>query len=68
MVIFGSGTIVEQLAWEGLIDEYMIVVTHVVLGAGKSLFSSLNRINLKLLEARAFPSENVLLHYGIGGD
>jgi dihydrofolate reductase len=68
MIIFGSGTIVEQLARERLIDEHLIVVTHVILGAGKPLFSSLDRINLKLLEARAFPSENVLLHYGMGGD
>ena len=40
MIIFGSGTIVEQLAREELIDEYMIVVTPVILGAGRPLFGS----------------------------
>ena len=67
MVIFGSGTIVEQLTREGLIDEYMIVVTPVILGAGRPLFGSLDRINLNLLEARSFPSKNVLLHYELAG-
>ena len=35
MVVFGSGTIVQQLTDEGLIDEYLLVVTPVILGAGK---------------------------------
>jgi dihydrofolate reductase len=67
MVIFGSGTIVEQLSREGLIDEFMLVVTPVILGAGRSLFGSLDRINLKLLDTKLFPSQNVLLHYGLAG-
>src|SRR5215216_997744 len=32
ITIFGSGTIVQQLADEGLIDEYLITLTPVVLG------------------------------------
>ncbi len=63
MMIFGSGTIVQQLAAEGLIDEYLLVVTPVVLGAGKPLFKDLKRLGLELLEARGFKSGNVLLHY-----
>jgi len=66
IVIFGSGSIVQQLACEDLIDEYLILVTPVVLGAGKSLFSGVDKSNFKLLEARSFQSGNVLLHYGIG--
>jgi dihydrofolate reductase len=63
ITIFGSGTIVQQLADEGLIDEYLIMVTPVVLGVGKSLFKDVKKFNLKLLETRNFKSGNVLLHY-----
>src|SRR5512145_748231 len=35
IIIFGSGTIVQQLSNAGLIDEYFLVVTPVVLGKGK---------------------------------
>lgn len=63
IAIFGSGTVVQQLANAGLIDEYLIAVTPVVLGAGKSLFKNVERSSLKLLETRSFPSGNVLLRY-----
>jgi dihydrofolate reductase len=63
IIIFGSGTIVQQLADEGLIDEYLIVLTPVVLGAGKLLFRDVRRFNLQLVEATGFDSGNVLLHY-----
>jgi riboflavin biosynthesis pyrimidine reductase len=58
---------VHQLAQEGLIDEYMLVLTPVILGAGRSLSGSLHKISLKLLEAKSFASENVLLHYAVTG-
>jgi dihydrofolate reductase len=64
ITIFGSGTIVQQLANEGLIDEYLITVTPVVLGAGKPLFQDVKKLDLELLEARSFKSGNVVLHYG----
>jgi dihydrofolate reductase len=63
ITIFGSGTTVQQLADEGLIDEYLIAVTPVVLGKGKPLFKDVSKFPLKLLETRNFPSGNVLLHY-----
>ncbi len=63
MVIFGSGTIVQQLTAEGLIDEYLFAVTPTILGAGKTLFPGVKRSNLELLEARKFHSGNVLMHY-----
>jgi dihydrofolate reductase len=65
IAIFGSGTIIQQLAREGLIDEYLILVSPDILGTGKSLFNNVNKINLKLIEARDFRSGNVRLHYGI---
>jgi len=63
ITIFGSGTIVQQLANEGLIDEYLITLTPVVLGTGKPLFRDVKNINLELLETRNFGTGNVLLHY-----
>lgn len=63
ILIFGSGTIVQQLSNASLIDEYFLAVMPVVLGKGKALFSDVKRLNLRLLEARAFPSGNVLLRY-----
>lgn len=64
MVIFGSGTIVWQLAQEGLIDEYQLVVIPVVLGSGRTMFEGVkNKISLKLINTRAFNNGNVLLCY-----
>ena len=65
IVIFGSGTIVQQLSDEGLIDEYLFAVTPVILGTGKPLFKDIKKLNLELLKARNFKSGNVLLHYRI---
>lgn len=62
IVIFGSGTIVQQLAGQGLIDEYLILVTPVILGTGKLLFRDVKKFNLNPLAAREFSSGNVLLH------
>jgi dihydrofolate reductase len=66
MVIFGSGTLVQQLTDEGLMDEYLFVVTPVILGAGKSFFKNVKKSNLKLLEAKRFKSGNIILHYKTG--
>jgi dihydrofolate reductase len=63
ITIFGSGTVVQQLAKEGLINEYLFILTPVVLGTGKPLFEAVDRFNLDLLETRHFKSGNVLLHY-----
>jgi dihydrofolate reductase len=67
ITLFGSGSIIQQLARDGLIDEYLLVVTPVILGIGKRLFGSLDRTSLNLLEARSFSSKNVLLHYAWTG-
>ena len=63
IVIFGSGSIVQQLAGEGLIDEYLILVTPVILGTGKSTFKDVKKSNLELLETTVFSTGNVLLHH-----
>lgn len=64
MVIMGSGKIVAQLAQEGLIDEYQIVVSAVVLGNGRTMFEGVKqRLALKLTKTRTFTNGNVLLCY-----
>jgi dihydrofolate reductase len=64
MTILGSGSIVAQLAQEGLIDEYDIVVFPVVLGAGKTMFDGVReRLTLQLTKTRPFGNGNVLLCY-----
>ena len=64
MVILGSGSIVSQLAQEGLIDEYQIVVYPVVLGKGRTMFEGIKKkLTLKLTKTRTFGNGNVLLCY-----
>ena len=64
MAILGSGSVVSQLAQEGLIDEYQIVVNPVVLGKGRTMFDGIKgKLTLKLTKTRAFGNGNVLLCY-----
>jgi dihydrofolate reductase len=64
MAILGSGSIVSQLAQEGLIDEYQIVVNPLVLGKGRTMFDGVKeKLNLKLTKTRVFGNGNVLLCY-----
>ena len=64
MAILGSGSIVSQLAQEGLIDEYQIVVNPVVLGKGRTMFDGVKeKLTLKLTKKRTFVNGNVLLCY-----
>lgn len=64
MIIFGSSELVTALTKLGMIDEYRIIITPVVLGGGKSLLQGLNeRLKLILVETRMFSSGIVLLRY-----
>jgi dihydrofolate reductase len=67
VMIFGSGTIVAQLARENLIDEYQLITVPVVLGKGKGLFDGLDHpLTLKRTKTRAFKNGNVLACYEPG--
>ena len=62
--ILGSGSIVSQLTDAGLIDEYQIVVTPIVLGRGRTLFETVkNKLPLGLTSTRHFKNGNVVLTY-----
>lgn len=64
LTVLGSGSIVSQLARQGLIDEYQILVNPVALGAGKTMFEGItDRIVLKLVNVRQFGNGGVLLTY-----
>ncbi len=64
LVILGSGNIISQLAQEGLIDEYQIVVIPVVLGKGRTMFDGIHdKLTLKLTKSRTFGNGNVFLCY-----
>ena len=61
MLIYGSASIVQQLASLGLIDEYQLLVHPVTVGGGKPLFKA--KHNLKFVSAQPFTSGVVLLTY-----
>ena len=64
MTVLGSGSIVTQLAQQGLIDEFQIMVHPVALGDGTPMFKGMkHRLNLKLTTTRSFESGSVLLCY-----
>jgi dihydrofolate reductase len=68
LVIMGSGTIVSQLAQEGLIDEFQIVVCPIVIGSGRTLFEGVTeKLNLKLTKSRTFGNGNVYTCYQPAG-
>jgi len=66
IVIFGSGTLVNQLTQLGLIDEYRMIVNPLILGKGNPMFKGMDeKINLKLLDTKVLKSGVVILYYKI---
>jgi dihydrofolate reductase len=66
MLLMGSGQIIAQLTDAGLIDEYQIVVTSTILGAGRTMFDGVQgRPTLRLQRTRSFGNGNVVLWYSI---
>ena len=64
LTILGSGSLVSQLAREGLIDEYQLLLNPVAIGTGKSLFEGITtKLEFKLTATRAFRNGGVLLTY-----
>jgi dihydrofolate reductase len=66
MMIFGSGQIVSRLSALGLIDEYQLIVSPLLLGGGKTLVNGLAaRVPLALIEAKPYATGNVMLRYAL---
>ncbi len=64
IVIFGSGSIVNELTALSFIDEYRFAVNPVLLGNGNTLFNELKyKIKMKLLKVKTLDSGVVILYY-----
>jgi dihydrofolate reductase len=64
IVILGGAGVVNSFARAGLVEEYFVLVTPILLGGGTPLFQpGLPRTHLRLIEARPFDSGSVLLTY-----
>ncbi|HVY28366.1 MAG TPA: dihydrofolate reductase family protein [Polyangiaceae bacterium] len=64
ILVFGSSSVVSQLAEWGVVDEYRFLVCPVLLGKGRTLLGNTSqRLALELVESQSFPSGNVLLSY-----
>lgn len=64
LYLFGSADLSAGLMRNGLIDEYRLCLTPVVLGGGNPLFkASPSRMRMKLVEARPLNSGAVILRY-----
>ena len=65
--IFGSASLAATFKELGLIDEYRIMISPILLGQGNSLFKpSEKRLELRLIKTKIFRSGNVLLCYEPG--
>jgi len=62
--IFGSAKLSSSLMEHGLIDEYRIGLTPVILGAGTPLFKSMSeKMNLQLIDTRQMDKGFIILRY-----
>lgn len=65
--LFGGATLTTSLMNLGLVDEVSLAVHPIVLGAGKPLFSNINkRIQLKLVDTKTYSTGLVSLTYQLG--
>jgi dihydrofolate reductase len=51
LLIYGSGTVVDELTRAGMIDEYRLMVYPVLVGSGKKLFESVPETSLRLVDS-----------------
>lgn len=64
----GGAGLASTLIELGLVDEYQLFVSPVVLGGGTKYFPAMEkRIDLELIETRTFGSRVVYLRYGLAG-
>jgi dihydrofolate reductase len=64
IVVYGSGSLVSALTRLGLVDDFRIFVSPILLGKGKLLFEGIDaRTNLRLVGTQTFESGLVVLRY-----
>ena len=64
IMLFGSGSVASRLAELGLVDEYQLLVSPLLLGGGRPLIEGLSRrVPLALVEATPSRAGNVKLRY-----
>jgi dihydrofolate reductase len=64
LFVFGSAALSSSLMQHGLIDEYRLGITPIVLGSGSPLFKpSPQRLRMKLLEARPLKTGCLIVRY-----
>ncbi len=63
ILIFGSANLCATLMRANLIDEYRLCLCPLVLGAGRPLFRSGDRLRMRLLDARPLTNGAVILRY-----
>lgn len=60
----GGSDLASSFLEQGLLDEIRVIVTPILLGAGKTVFDAIQkRYPLKLLSTKSFKSGNVILTY-----
>jgi dihydrofolate reductase len=68
IIVWGSGSIVSQLAAHDLIDEYQFVICPVILGHGRMLMNDLPRpVAVERAEAQPYRSGDLMLRYERSG-
>ena len=63
VLIYGSGTLVDELTRLGLIDEYRLIVYPVLVGSGKRLFEAPNERTLELADVKTTSTGVVVATY-----
>lgn len=64
LVILGSATLASSLLQLGLIDEYRVIISPILLGKGNPLFKGITeKINLKLQKTKLLSSGVIMLYY-----
>jgi dihydrofolate reductase len=64
IVVLGSGELVQTLIANDLVDEFGLIVSPIVLGAGKRLFRDADQLKrLTLIRSTSTPKGNVLMNY-----
>jgi dihydrofolate reductase len=64
--VFGGASIVQQYAEAGLLEEIYLGIVPTILGDGKRLFERVDkRIDLRLLDAKQYDQDLVMLHYAV---